>query len=109
MAEAVGLVAGGINIGTVAVQIISSILKIRSYLEQVRDAPEDIHDLIEELENVCNLLADNAVRSILRLYALNRDAGNESEGPLLLLLDSPRMCNTQYENPSTDPGAWTEG
>ena len=50
MAEVVGVVASGIGIGTLAAQIAGNIIKLKSYWDQVKDAPEDIRDLVEELE-----------------------------------------------------------
>ena len=58
MAEVIGVVASGISIGTLATGITSSIVKLKSYWDQVQDAPDDIHDLIEELEILSHLLAD---------------------------------------------------
>ena len=58
MAEAIGVVASGIAIGTLATGITSSIVKLKSYWDQVQDAPEDVRDLIEELEDLSYLLAD---------------------------------------------------
>ena len=58
MAEAIGVVASGMAIGTLATGITSSIVKLKSYLDQVQDAPEDFQDLIEELEILSLVLAD---------------------------------------------------
>ena len=60
MAEAIGVVASGIAIGSLAASITSSIVKLKSYWDQIQNAPEDIHDLIEELEVLSHLLADIA-------------------------------------------------
>ena len=57
MAEAIGLIAGGINIATLMAQAISSTVKMRSYWNQIHNVPEDIQDLIEEVEIICKLLA----------------------------------------------------
>ena len=50
MAEVVGIVASGIGIGTLAAQIAGKIIKLKSCWDQIKDAPEDIRDLVEELE-----------------------------------------------------------
>ncbi|KAM0797736.1 hypothetical protein BDR22DRAFT_862168 [Usnea florida] len=60
MAEAIGVVASGIAIGSLAAGITSSIVKLKSYWDQVQNAPEDMHDLFEELEVLGHLLADIA-------------------------------------------------
>lgn len=58
MAEAVGVVASSVAIGTFAAQITSSIVKLKSYWDQVHDAPEDIRDLMERVDNLNHVLAD---------------------------------------------------
>lgn len=58
MAEAIGVVASGVTIGALATGITSSILKLKSYWDQVQNAPDNVHDLIEELEILSCLLAD---------------------------------------------------
>ncbi len=58
MAEVIGVVASGATIGTLATGVTSSIFKLKSYWDQVQGAPDDIHDLIEELEDLSYLLRD---------------------------------------------------
>lgn len=58
MAEIVGLVASGISITTLAVQIANSLAKLKSYWTDIIEAPEDILFLIEELDGLYSLLAD---------------------------------------------------
>lgn len=58
MAEAIGVVASGVTFGALAAGITSSIVKFKSYWDQVRDAPEDIRDLFEDLEDLDHALAD---------------------------------------------------
>jgi hypothetical protein len=58
MAEAVGLAASVVSIGAFAAQIASSVLKLKSYLDQIKDAPEDISILIDEIEDIHFILSD---------------------------------------------------
>ena len=59
MAEALlGVVSGGISVVTVAAQISSTIIKLKSLYDELREAPEDIGLLIEEVESLGLLLAD---------------------------------------------------
>ena len=58
MAELVGVIASGISIGTLVAQITSSLIKLKSYWDQLPDAPRDIKDLIDELELITSLIAD---------------------------------------------------
>ena len=58
MAEVVGIVASSVTIGTLATGISSSIFKLKSYWDQIQDAPDDIRDLLEELEDLGCIIAD---------------------------------------------------
>lgn len=58
MAEVFGLVASGVSISALVGQIASSVVKLKSYLDQIKDAPKDISSLIEEIEDVQFLLSD---------------------------------------------------
>ena len=60
MAEIVGAVASGVSIGTLVVGVTSSIVKLKNCFDQVHDAPEDIMELIGELENIRFIFADVA-------------------------------------------------
>ena len=56
MAEVLGAVASGISIVTLAAQIAASVVKLKSYWNQIKDAPEDIMLLIDELDDLRLLL-----------------------------------------------------
>ncbi|CAG8960449.1 hypothetical protein HYFRA_00008168 [Hymenoscyphus fraxineus] len=58
MAEVIGAVASGMSIAAFAGQIASSVLKLKSYIDQVKDAPEDIKIMVEEIEDLQLLLSD---------------------------------------------------
>ncbi|KAL9114818.1 MAG: hypothetical protein Q9187_007399, partial [Circinaria calcarea] len=58
MAEVVGVVASGISIATLAAQIANSVTKLKSYWDELKEAPEDIRLLIEEIEDLNLLLYD---------------------------------------------------
>lgn len=58
MAELLAVVASGISVAQLAGQIASSVLKLKSYLDQIKEAPEDIRNLIEEIEVVLLLLTE---------------------------------------------------
>jgi hypothetical protein len=58
MTELIRVVASGISIGTLAAQIAASITKLKSYWDQIQEAPEDIASLVEEIEDLYLLLAD---------------------------------------------------
>jgi len=58
MAEVLGVVASGISVGALAGQIASTVMKLKSYSDQIRDAPEDIKIMVDEIENLHFLLSD---------------------------------------------------
>lgn len=81
MAEIFGLVAGGVSIGALAWQIASSVVKLKSFLDQVRDLPEDIALLVDEIDDLYSLLSDieadqcrNSYSAILLTITHHRDA-----------------------------------
>jgi hypothetical protein len=58
MAEVVGTIASGIGIATLALNIAQSVGQLKGFWDEVRDAPADIRDLLDEVEDLCLLLAD---------------------------------------------------
>lgn len=59
MAEVVGLVASGASIGALAAQIATTIVRLRHYWNEIRDAPEEISYLINEVEIVIAFLVED--------------------------------------------------
>jgi hypothetical protein len=58
MAEVLGVIASSASIGALAEQIALSVVKLKTYLDEVREVPEDIKILIDEIENLYLLLSD---------------------------------------------------
>ena len=58
MAEVLGVIASGISVGSLAIQILSSIRQILDFWSSVRHAPDDIHHILEELEILAEYLSD---------------------------------------------------
>ena len=58
MAEVVGVVAGGVGIGALAASIAKSVIKIKSFLDDMKDVPDDIGDMMEQLDVLQYLLSD---------------------------------------------------
>ena len=52
MAEALGVVASGIAVGQLAGQITSSVIKLKGYWDQVKEAPEQIRQLLLEIDSL---------------------------------------------------------
>jgi len=57
MAELVGVFASSITLGTVVVQLATSITKLKDCWGQIRDAPEDLKWLMLEIEAFSTILA----------------------------------------------------
>lgn len=57
MAEIFGVVASGLSLGALAGQVASSILKVKAYLDQFKDAPEDIKTLVDEIDDLYLVLS----------------------------------------------------
>lgn len=91
MAEAVGLLASGVSIGTLAAQIIGSIVKLKSYWSRIQNVPEDVRDMLEEIENLCYLLADIEVRCSVCKHPIVRHHSGSDMAPYLQSRSSPTM------------------
>jgi hypothetical protein len=81
MAEIVGIVASGISIGQLAGQITSSVIKLKSYWDQIKETPHDILDLIEEIEDLNLVLADiedNQNATKLAPFVLDKTSATKS-------------------------------
>lgn len=57
MAE-LGIAASGIGIASLAIQVGDSILKVRGFWDRVKEAPEDIRYILEEIETLSLVLSD---------------------------------------------------
>ena len=57
MAEVLAVVASGVSIASIAIQIVGSIEKLSDVWSSIRDAPENIKALLKELAQLANLLA----------------------------------------------------
>ena len=58
MAEVIGVVASGISIGLLAIQLFESVLKNYRFWKLINKAPKDIENLIEELHVLGSVLSD---------------------------------------------------
>jgi hypothetical protein len=52
MAEVLGVVASGIAVAQIAGQITGSIVKLKSYWDQIEKAPAEINHLLREIESL---------------------------------------------------------
>jgi hypothetical protein len=56
MAEVVGLLASGVGIATLGYQILKSVYKLQQILTAIRDTPQGLKDILEEIAIVTNVL-----------------------------------------------------
>lgn len=52
-----GTIAGGLGIASLAIQIADSLLKLKNFLDNVKEAPEEIKHLLSQLEALRMVLA----------------------------------------------------
>jgi hypothetical protein len=58
MAELLGVIASGISVASIAIQVGDSVLKLKSFWDTITNAPEDIKYLINEIETLSLILSD---------------------------------------------------
>ncbi|CZR68075.1 uncharacterized protein PAC_17974 [Phialocephala subalpina] len=83
MAELVGIIASGISIGNLVAQIGSSIATLKSYWDEIKDAPEEVNSLLEDIEDLHIILDD-----------IKDDQNRNPVSPLLLGSTSMAICLT---------------
>jgi hypothetical protein len=83
MAELVGVLASGISIGTLATQIGSSIAMLKNYWDEVKEVPEAVNSLLEDIEDLHSILAD-----------IDEDQARNPVSSLLLDSTSTTKCLT---------------
>lgn len=84
MAEILGAVASGISVAQLAGNLVSSIIKLKSYWDQIQDAPDDISFLVREIDTHHFIL-----RSILESQAKIASSGRTSN---TFLENSLKLC-----------------
>ncbi|KAH8749296.1 hypothetical protein BGZ57DRAFT_969057, partial [Hyaloscypha finlandica] len=58
MAEAFGIVAGGISVTSLAIQIVENLNKVINFCESIREAPTDIQRILTELHILSNIVSN---------------------------------------------------
>ncbi|KAH8819424.1 hypothetical protein F5884DRAFT_848747 [Xylogone sp. PMI_703] len=84
MAEIVGVVASGIAIGQVIASITASLIKLKQLWGEIRDVPDDLMNLVNEIEVICLILAESEDQEQLSPYA----ASSRSFGMALQLTNN---------------------
>ena len=57
MAE-IGVIASGMGVASLAIQVADSLLKLKGFLDNVKEAPDEIKYLIEEIDTLGTLLSE---------------------------------------------------
>ena len=63
MAEVVGIIASGAGIATLGGQILESVFKLQQIFTDIRDAPEELRSILEEIAIVTNVLIECSQQS----------------------------------------------
>lgn len=58
MAEVLGLVASGLSIAQIAGSIVTASLKLKALLDEVKDAPENLRDMLDHIELLTPILCE---------------------------------------------------
>lgn len=58
MAEVLGLVASGISVAQIAGSIITTSLKLKALLDEVKDAPESLRNMLDHIELLAPILCE---------------------------------------------------
>jgi len=56
MAEVLGVVASGLSVGSFAIQVVDSVQKLRNFWNSIKDAPDNIKALLEELDTLGRII-----------------------------------------------------
>lgn len=67
MAELLGLVASGISVAQVAASIASASLKLKLLVDEVKDAPESLRELLNHVELLTPILCDTTNEDVAEM------------------------------------------
>lgn len=78
MAEVLGIVASGISVASIVIQIGDSIVKLKEFWSAIKRAPEEVKYIIEEIETLSLILTDiGNNESQSDLTRIGREAGRK--------------------------------
>ncbi|KAM0319172.1 hypothetical protein ACHAO8_001316 [Botrytis cinerea] len=92
MAEVLGTVASGIGVVQLAGNLVSSIIKLKGYWDQIQDAPDDIGYLVREIDTH-HLILRSILESQARMTSSGRPSDTFLEHSLKLCEDSSNELN----------------
>ena len=88
MAEVLGVVASGISVGSLAIQIIASVQQVLDFWSTIRDAPENVRSLLKELKLLGHLLSEFDRDSEEAQLSTTRPIINEATESCQIALDN---------------------
>jgi len=68
MAEVFGVVAGGLSVASLAIQIVENLTKVINFCESIKEAPTDIQRLLLELQILSNVIS--AIQLVYEKHSL---------------------------------------
>jgi hypothetical protein len=71
MAEILGVVASGISIASLTIQIVENLNKVISFYESIREAPTDIQRILVELQILSNIVS--AIQLVYEKHSLPKN------------------------------------
>ena len=60
MAEVLGIVAGGVSLASLTIQLVEQANKLSKFLNAIKDFPEEIREMVEELDVLASTLDQHA-------------------------------------------------
>jgi hypothetical protein len=96
MAEAFGVVAGGISVASLAIQILENINRVINFCESIREAPTDIQRILLELQLLSNIISG------IQLVFQKRSLPKISEATIKKSLDLVRHDISKLSDLSLD-------
>jgi hypothetical protein len=96
MAEAFGVVAGGISVASLTIQILENINRVINFCESIREAPTDIQRILLELQLLSNIISG------IQLVFQKRSLPKISEATIKKSLDLVRHDISKLSDLSLD-------
>jgi len=84
MAEILAVVASGMSVASLSIQVASSVNKLKYFCDRVKDTPSEVHDTLDDIETLSIVIDE--------IEAIARSGGHLPESLYAALLRSARRC-----------------
>lgn len=88
MAE-LGTIASGVGMAAFVIQVADQFVQLKSFVDSVREAPEDVKDLLNQMNLLCRLLASQKYVDSLPTSGVDCGSGSVMDS---LLMECQQMC-----------------